>query len=37
MFAALEFKTMLLMSGLLVIALSVLLLVIHQRSAMLKG
>ena len=37
MFAALEFKTMLFMSGLLAAALSLLLLVIHQRSAMLKG
>ena len=37
MFAALEFKTMLFMSGLLAVALSVLLLAIHQRSAMLKG
>ena len=37
MFAALDFKTMLFMSGLLAVALSVLLLVIHQRSAMLKG
>lgn len=37
MFAALEFKTMLFMSGLLAVALSILLLAIHQRSAMLKG
>lgn len=37
MFAALDFKTMLFMSGLLAVALSLLLLVIHRRDNMLKG
>ena len=37
MFAALEFKTMLFMSGLLAVALSLLLLAIHQHAAILKG
>lgn len=37
MFAALDFKTMLFMSGVLAVALSLLLLAIHQRDNMLKG
>ncbi len=37
MLATLDFKTMLFMSGVLAVALSLLLLVIHQRDNMLKG
>lgn len=37
MFAALDFKTMLFMSGVLAVALSLLLLAIHKRDDMLKG